>query len=74
MKRSRNYVGTIKNDVTGWDFINSIKSVMNVRLRGRHSNRKEVAVEFGIHTNWHLDFPLYLSDSIAIYKNKKKRA
>lgn len=74
MKRSRNYVGTIKNNETGWDFIKSIKNVMKVRLRGRHSNRKEIAVAYGLHTNWHLDFPLYLADSIAIYKSKKKRA
>jgi hypothetical protein len=67
MERSKNYLGTVCNDETGWELINNVKKFFKVRLRGRHPDRKGVYQEVNMRQN-KIDFPIYLSERIAIYK------
>jgi hypothetical protein len=66
--QSERYIGTVPNDECGWEFIDRIKnSGAEVRLRGRHSNRKAAMAAVGLTPNYCNDIPVRLSERIAIY-------
>lgn len=50
MKRTDNYIGTVKNDAEGWQTIEDLRNVIGaskLRFRGRRPNREELMKRLG---------------------------
>ena len=71
MLKKGDFIAKIPNDDKARDKIKEYKTAYGqLRLRGRHPNRKQVMAQHGLTQNYMGDIPYRLGTEIAIYRNE----